>query len=138
MKKWFGKDRSYMVRPILYKCVFRAVIAWVLLLLWNRYVVSAGKTGLTLMRDGCLTAGIIFLGSAWFSYLRLDGVKPALFRKKQEKKKPRRGNSDIVDFADEHIVSFAELDDEDRLICSMTANLICAGVYLLIAVVGIL
>lgn len=138
MKKWFEKDRSYMVRPILYKSVFRAVIAWVLLLLWNRYVVSAGKTGLTLVRDGCLTAGIVFLGLTWFSYLRLDGVRPAIFRRKQEKKKPKRGNSDIVDFADEHIVSFAELDDEDRIICSMTANLLCAGLYLAVAVIGMI
>lgn len=118
--------------------MFRAVIAWILLLLWNRYVVSAGKTGLTLLRDGCMTAGVVFLGFTWFSYLHLDGVRPALFRKKQEKKKPKRGNSDIVDFADEHIISFAELDDEDHIICSMTANFICSVLYLAAALIEML
>lgn len=134
MKKWFAIYRPYMVRPILYKSVFRSAIALALLLLWNRYV--SGRTGLSLVGDGCLTVGIIFLGLAWFSYLHLDGVKPGLSRKEKKKKKPRRGNSDIVDFADEHIVSFDELSEEERTVCSLTANLACGVLYLVVSVIG--
>lgn len=139
MKKWFAAYRSYMVRPILYKCVFRAVIAFTALLLWEHLVISPGRTGLHLINDGCLTTGVIFLGFAWFSYLHMDGISPALlFRKKQEKKKPKRGDHDIVDFADEHIVSFAELEDDERILCSLMANLVCGILYLAAAVVGIM
>lgn len=138
MKKWFTKNRSYMVRPILYKSVFRAAIALVVLLLWNRYVAASDRTGLLLLRDGCMTAGILFLGFAWFSYLRLDGFlagwKSGRSQNEQKKKKPKRGNSDIVDFADEHIVSFDELGEEERSACSLAANLVCAVGYLLVAV----
>lgn len=136
MKKWFAIYRPYMVRPILYKSVFRSAVALALLLLWNRYVALAGRTGLSLVRDGCLTVGIIFLGLAWFSYLHLDGVKPGLPKREKKKKKPRRGNSDIVDFADEHIVSFDELGEDERIVCSLTANLVCGMLYLVVSVVG--
>ena len=126
--------KDYMIRPIVYKCVSRAALAVTALLLWNRFF---GKSShLALLGDGCFSAGIFFLCMAWFSYLRLDGVRiNRLFDKVQRKKKPRRGNSDIVDFADEHIVSFDEIDDRERSLCSLAANLICAGGFLLVWIV---
>lgn len=136
MKKWFSVYRSYMVRPILYKCLFRAMIALVGLLLWKRMVIDMGRSRLLLMRDGCFIVGIIFVCLAWFAYLRLDGIRFSMEKKKGLQKKPRRG-SDLVDFADEHIVSFEELCEEERCHCSLTAYLLCAVMYLLVAIVGI-
>lgn len=99
---------SYMIRPILYKCVTRAALAVTALLLWDRYVNTAGR--FSLLRDGCVVAGILFFCLAWFSYLRLDGVMVHHMFEERKKKKPvRRGYTDIVDFADEHIISYEEL-----------------------------
>lgn len=124
--------KDEMIRPILYKCIARSALAVTALLLWNRVVNTGGQ--LSLMRDGCFTAGALFLCLSWFSYLRLDGVTiHHLLERPKKKKKTRRGGSDIVDFADEHIVSFEELDEKERSVCSLAANLICAGLFLAVA-----
>lgn len=137
MKKWFSRYRSYMVRPILYKCLFRAAIGLVGLLLWKRLVIDMGRSRLLLMRDGCFIVGMIFVCLAWFAYLHLDGVRFSMGKKNASKKKTQRGGSDLVDFADEHIISFEELCEEERSCCSLTAYLLCAVMYLLVAIVGI-
>ena len=92
---------------------------------------------LSLGRDGCFVVGVLFLAFAWFSYLKFDGVSfHHLFEKREgEKKKPvRRGTSDIVDFADEHIVSFAELSEREQALCSLTASLICTVIFVVVSV----
>lgn len=86
---------SYMIRPILYKCVTRAALAVTALLLWDRYVNTAGR--FSLLRDGCVVAGILFFCLAWFSYLRLDGVMVHHMFEERKKKKPvRRGYTDCM------------------------------------------
>ena len=111
MNKKGSLFKIYMIRPVLYKCVTRAALAVTALLLWGRFINTAGR--LSLLRDGCLTAGLLFFCMAWFSYLHLDGV------------------TILVDFADEHIVSFDELSGEERAVCSMSANLICGALFML-------
>ena len=43
------------------------------------------------------------------------------------KKKKFHSTKSIVDFADERIVSFEELEPEERIYCSMLSNLILGG-----------
>lgn len=137
MKKIGSLYKSYMIRPILYKCVTRAAIAVTALLLWEKYVNTAGR--LSLFRDGFLVAGICFLGLAWFSYLRLDGVTIHHMLEEKKKKKPVRGSyADIVDFADEHIVSCEEMTKDERTGCSLAANIICGILFLIPALFALL
>lgn len=125
---------SYMIRPILYKCVTRAALAVTALLLWDRYVNTAGR--FSLLRDGCVVAGILFFCLAWFSYLRLDGVMVHHMFEERKKKKPVRiGYTDIVDFADEHIISYEELSQDERAACSLAAHLICGVLFVLPGIV---
>ena len=42
----------------------------------------------------------------------------------------------IVDFADERIVSFEELEPEERTYCSMLSNLILGGALLIIGLIA--
>lgn len=130
--------KDYMIRPVIYKCITRSALAVTALLLWDRTINAGGQ--LSLMRDGCFTAGALFLCWGWFSYLRLDGVTlhHLLEERKKRKKKRPRGSSDIVDFADEHIVSFDELSDQERAACSLCANLICGLLFLGAAGLGVL
>lgn len=122
--------KSYMIRPILYKCVTRAALAVTALLLWERYVNTAGR--LSLFKDGCFGMGLLFFCLSWFSYLHLDGVTVHHMLEERKKKKPvRKSYGDIVDFADEHIVSYEELSDHERAACSLAANLLCGVLFMI-------
>lgn len=124
MKKLFSMYKKYMFHPILYKCVTRVSTVAVLMLLWDRYV-SDGT--FTMWQAPALLLGAILLGWAWVDYLRLDGVTIhhlAEEFKGMGKKKKRHATKSIVDYADERIVSFEELEPEERTYCSMLSNLV--------------
>ena len=123
MKKLFSMYKKYMFHPILYKCVTRVSIVAVLMLLWDRYV-SDGT--FTMWQAPALLLGVILLAWAWVDYLRLDGVTIhhlAEEFKDMGKKKKRYATKSIVDYADERIVSFEELEPEERVFCSLLSNL---------------
>ena len=52
------------------------------------------------------------------------------------KKKKFHSTKSIVDFADERIVSFEELEPEERTYCSMLSNLILGGALLIIGLIA--
>lgn len=129
MKKIIAIYKAYMIRPIVYMCVTRCAIALAAALAWKRFVPGA----LRVVRDGCLTAGVIFLMMAWFAYLKLDGMTVHHLmedRKKPKKRARRRLGGDIADYVDQHIVSFDELDAPEQAACRLAANLIGAALFL--------
>lgn len=133
MKKILAVYQKYMIRPIVYKTVTKAVFSLTAVLLWDRYLNSRGR--MVAFRDAGLVAGAFLLGLAWFSYLRLDGMSiHHLLEERPKKKKPVRGTSDMVDFVDEHIVSYSELSDEERTACNLASSL-CSGLLFLIPAV---
>ena len=101
MKKLISMYKSYMLHPILYKTVTRVSIVAVLMLLWERYI-SDGT--FTMWEAPGFLCGVVLLIWAWIDYMRLDGV--------------------TIDYADEKIVSFEELEPEERTYCSMLSNLV--------------
>ena len=132
MKKLVSMYQKYMFRPILYKSVTRVSVVAVLMLLWDRYV-SDGT--FTMWQTPALLLGVVLLAWAWVNYLRLDGVTIHHLGeefKDMGKKKKFHSTKSIVDFADERIVSFEELEPEERTYCSMLSNLILGGALLII------
>lgn len=131
MKKIRSYYKKYMLRPIFYKAVTRGAVAAVLALLWERYI-SEGYY--TLWEGPGLVCGVGFLLWAWCGYLRLDGItiRGLLADKSRERRQKHHGTRSIVDFADEKIVAFEELEPEERTFCSMMANLVL-GVPLVLA-----
>ena len=124
MKKLVSMYQKYMFRPILYKSVTRVSVVAVLMLLWDRYV-SDGT--FTMWQAPALLLGVVLLAWAWVNYLRLDGVTIHHLGeefKDMGKKKKFHSTKSIVDFADERIVSFEELEPEERTYCSMLSNLV--------------
>ena len=121
MKKLVSMYQKYMFRPILYKSVTRVSVVAVLMLLWDRYV-----------SDGTFTM--------WQApALRLDGVTIHHLGeefKNMGKKKKFHSTKSIVDFADERIVSFEELEPEERIYCSMLSNLLLGGALLIIGLIA--
>ena len=109
MKKLTSMYKRYMFHPILYKTVTRTSIVAVLMLLWQRYV-----------SDGTFTI--------WVDYLRLDGVTIhhllEEFKGMGKRQKKIHSTRSIIDYADEKIVSFEELEPEERTYCSLLSNLV--------------
>lgn len=125
--------QPYMFRPTIYQCVTKSSIALVLALLWDRFINVDGI--LSLVRDAFFVVGIFFLACVWFQYLRFDGVKMDRISKTEKKKEKKRFfTKDIVDYADEKIISYAELEEEEQAVCRFLSNVICCVVFLLLAV----
>ena len=125
MKKLFPRYKKYMFHPILYKCVTRVSVVAVLMLLWDRYV-SDGT--FTMWQAPALLLGVILLAWAWVDYLRLDAVAIhhllEEFKGMGKRQKKIHSTRSIIDYADEKIVSFEELEPEERTYCSLLSNLV--------------
>ena len=133
MRKPRGKRfQKYMIRPILHMLFTRAILALTAALLWNEYVkLDAARP----MRSyAFLFFGAFFLVMGWMAYLRLDGVKAPVFDKRlfEWKRKPKRIKGDLIDFVDEDVVSFDELEADEKDLCRLIANLACGAVFLIL------
>lgn len=138
MKKFSKYFQSYMIRPVIYQSVTKISIGLVLALLWNRYI---NKEALfSVVEDAFFVVGLCFFALAWIQYLRLDGLTfHYLMEEKHKKKKPvRHSYHDIADYADEKIISFAELEDDERIFCRMGANIVTALIFLIPAIVAMI
>lgn len=137
MKKLFQKyQKSYMLRPIIYKIFTRFLITLTAALLWDRFVNDSGY--LSVRIDAMTFFGVAFMALAWLAYLRLDGVKmPRFMRARGERisKKPKRGYGDMVDFVDDKPITFEELETDERDACSLAANVVCGVAFIIIAIV---
>ena len=128
--------KAYMIRPLIYKVLTKSSIILVICLLWNKFVNTSNVRSLT--EDAFFVIGLIWVLFAWFQYLKLDGYTfQYVFRGKQKEKK-KHMQKDMVDFVDEEIVSFDELEDEQKVVVNMFSNLITGMIYVLISIVCIL
>ena len=126
--------QPYMIRPTVYQCVTKISIALALALLWNRFINVEGV--FSMVRDAFLVAGVFFFMLAWFQYLRMDGLKMSRVSDEEKKKKKKRHISkDIVDYADEKIISFSELEDDERMVCRLISDVVCGLLFLIPALV---
>lgn len=92
-----------------------------MILLWDRFVHSP----LSAARDGCAVVAAALLLMGWFSYLKLDGVRIHRLPEESGRQKPKRQErGDIVDFVDEHVVSFDELEPDEQTTCILAAALV--------------
>lgn len=136
IKKIINTYQSYMIRPMLYQCATKISIAVVLALLWDRFINREGY--FNVVRDAFLVVGIFFFLLAWIQYLRMDGVKVTRTSGESKRKKKRHVTKDIVDYADEKIISFSELDEEEQLVCRLVGDVLCAFLFLIPALIALL
>lgn len=124
--------KKYMIRAIVYKTISKFLIVLALALAWNY---TANKSGfLSIVEHAFFVLGAVLILLSWFNYLSLDGLRinfSGYQQKKSKKKKKRHRNSDIVDFADEDVVPFDELERDEQVACKLASNLI-AGVMFII------
>ena len=119
MKKLVSMYQKYMFRPILYKSVTRVSVvvradAAVGPLCQRRHLYHVAGPGSAAGGSSCWHGpGGITCG--W------TGSPSITWRKNSrgwQKKKKRHATKSIVDYADERIVSFEELEPEERVFCS--------------------
>lgn len=134
MKTWFKKHyQPYMLRPTVYKAFARFIYSLTASLLWDRFV----NKGYFPKSHAFLFFGVLFAVLAWICYLQLDGVKmPHLtdwMTSSLPQHKPERSYGDMSDYVDEAVVSFSELEEEEKTVCKLFADLACAAVFLLLS-----
>ena len=136
IKKIRDTFKDYMIRPMIYQCGTKISIAVVLCLLWNRFI-NIWKY-YTMLESAFFVVALFFFLFAWFQYLRLDGIRPGHLFGRAKKKKKKHVTKSIVDFADEKIISFSELEDDEKIVVRLIGDLICGLLFLVISVVAIL
>ena len=130
--------QDYMIRPTIYKCVTKISIAFTASLLWERYIGKCGMRGM--VEQAFFVAGFYFVVLAWMEYLKMDGVKVHfLLEERQKKKKPKRhSQADIADFADEKVISFEELEEDERIVCKFLSDIICFAVFMVPSIAALI
>ena len=114
----------------LQKAFPRVIIGLTLAYLWNTFLNSSQR--LSIYGHCFMAIGLIFVGLAWLCYLRLDGVNaPKLFKSKLFQKPPKRKMGDMIDFVDEEVISYEELDSDGRTVASLISNIIAAILFLI-------
>ena len=133
MKKWKETMQPYMIRPAVYMTFTRLVLIVTAILLID-FFVSDRDLRQPLFGLGFLLCAVL----AWIAYLRMDGIHlpKLLMLRINPRKKPSRMTGDMIDYVDEQpMVAFEDLDDEEKDLCILIADLVCALVCL---VAGIL
>ena len=134
----FNKRRTFkqiyqklLIRPIIYKAFSRFILSLTAAMLWDRLI---NTNDLRDMRAFAFVfMGIFSFVAAWLCYLRMDGFKIPRIKTPTWQRKPTRSYGDIPDYVDEEIVSFDELEDDERDFCSMIANIIVGVLYMAIS-----
>lgn len=127
MKARFKKYRKrYLVRPIVYRTLVKFLCALCVTLVWDRFVNTSGLFSRAHM-FACMC--VLFAANAWFAFLRLDGVRlPRLPRPRSKKRDRARGG--VTDYVDDPVVSFDELEPDQRDFCSFVSALVCVLIFL--------
>ena len=114
MKKIRSIYRKYMFRPTLYMTGRNLVIGIVLVLLWDRFL---NPSNLSPLGHAGFCVGAVAGMLAWFEYLHLDGFAVHHLNENIRKKpKERHRSKDIVDFVDEKIISYDELEKDELIL----------------------
>ncbi len=81
-----------------------------------------------------LLSGILWLIGAWISYLRLHALRfPRFDIQRYRRKDPLRSFGDIADHIDDPIITYEDLDDHDKDVCTLLCDLALFPVFVLVS-----
>lgn len=131
-KPWRKRFRRNMIRPTVYKAFTRLILALTASLAWNEFV----NHGLAERRSWPFVFfAIFFAAAAWMSYLRLDGIRAPQFDRRifDWKRKPPRMYGDMIDYVDEDVPDFDDLEEDEQHLCLLIANAVCCVIFAVIS-----
>lgn len=124
--------KAYMIRPMIYKTIMKISLILVICLMWDQWINVSSR--MNVVKDAFFIVGFIWMLLAWFQYLKLDGYTVQyVLKDKQKEKEKKHKQKDIVDFVDEEIISFDELEEDEKTIVNMFSNLIAGFLYVVIS-----
>lgn len=76
---------------------------------------------------------LYFLAWAWFQYLAFDGMRTKLLTglDKLGRKVRKHSTADMVDFINEKVVTFDDLEDEEQIAAKLCSDLVVGILYLI-------
>lgn len=124
--------QRYLVKPLIYRIFPRIILSLTAAALWNHFV-NRGAMVPTSFAYVFLSA--LFGIFTWMAYLRRDGLHlPKIDRRLFDwKRKPQRSYGDMIDYVDEEIDNFDDLDEEEQELCLLWANGLCCVLFLVIS-----
>ena len=127
-----GIYQRYMLRPFIYMAAQRLMVAFIFLLAVVQFVPKGPAPDLV---AGFLA--VLFALFAYLVYLRMDGIRiPRMKHHQPKKKDPLRNFGDMTDHVDnEPQVTFDELEEDEKNLCSLLSNLVCLAVFLVLSFV---
>ena len=131
MKKIRDIFEPYMVRPLIYMTFTRFVLSLFILLLIDFFL--APNAGRPIKSTLFLLGSAVYALLALIAWLRLDGLKlpKLLMMRVNPRKKPSRMYGDMIDYIDEKPgIVFEDLDDREKDLCILAADLFCFIVFL--------
>ena len=135
MKKFKEIYEPYMLRPMIYMTFTRFVLSLFITLLADFFI--SQNAGHSVKKEGFFICAFLFALFAVIAWLRLDGVRlpQLLMMRVNPSKKPSRMYGDMIDYIDERPgISFDELDDSEKDVCILIADLFCFLVFIILAV----
>ena len=119
--------QRYMLRPLVYMTAQRLMLAGIFCLVIHRFVKNGPALNLI---AGFLT--ILFALFAYLVYLRMDGIRIPRMKPIKLKKDPMRNFGDMTDHVDDDPqVTFDDLEDDEKDLCSLMANVINFAIWLM-------
>ncbi len=136
LKRYIQLWHHELIRPLVHRSFTRLIWGLFLSLMLAFLVTQAGGTDLR--STFLLLYGILCLLGAWLSHLQLDGVKlPRLdkIRTRIDRKRPKRQTGDMIDFIDEEMEEYEDLDDEERYLVLLCADGLCGILFVLFSLI---
>lgn len=125
--------QKHMLRPIAHMAFVRGVLGLTAALLWNEF--TAPRSELPMRTFAFLFLGVFLLVMGWMAYLRLDGIKMPVFDRRlfEWNRKPKRTYGDMIDYVHENVVSFDDLEEDEKDFCRLAANVLCGILFILLS-----
>ncbi len=130
MRKWLRTHfHRHMIRPLIYKGFTRAVLSVFLVLVLDRFVHSPSP--LFSKSNLFILTGILWLLGSWISYLRLRGLRfPRFDIQRMRRKDPLRNYGDISDHINDPIITYDDLDDQEKDVCTLLCDLALCPLFI--------
>ena len=133
MNKIRRRWHKEMLRPLIYKIFTRGILILLVAQLAHHFLPE--KWPLAAFPNLALAAALLCALFSVLAWLRMDGLKiPHLRLPRLKRTDPAFLKSDMADHLDDDIVSFEDLDPEDRDFCVLLADLILTALCFLLAI----
>ena len=133
MCKIFRIYKKHMIKPIIYQIITKASIVLAISLIWEEY--RNTDIPISLIGYAFPIFGVILIAFSWFQYIALDGFNFHFFNEeKHVKKKKNFHMKAMIDFTEERIEAFDELEKDEQIACKLASNLLTGLLYILISV----